>query len=433
MLPKLQNQVLLSRLLTRSGDQAWDFALPVTLVLLFPQQLGLIAALFLANKIGQFLFQPALTGVVDRWRRSHTAYLGTALQLVSVLGAAACLFSLSTKSIAASPNALSFQDWTLIAGITAASVTSALGSGLMEIAVGSDWIPTLVRAEELAQVNSRMKQIDLATEVLSPVLAGLLLGMSSPAKPLWGFSLVVLWNAVSFVPEIFLLRSVFKRSQALQALPSGLSERTTSLLEKTRKGWNNFWQHSASLVMIAYAFLWLSALSPHGVLLTSFLKGGWQLSEFELGIFRGAGAVFGLLATLCFPPVVRRFGVVKGSLVFISLQAVAVLTALPFFYFRTLDGFIFLTLILFSRIGLYGFSMGEMEIRQRSIAPGQRGEINGVATALTSFATLIHYGAGTLVGEQAQFVWMVALSVVAVCCGAATYYLWYKRIGRSHL
>jgi iron-regulated transporter 1 len=128
---------------------------------------------------------------------------------------------------------------------------------------------------------------------------------------------------------------------------------------------------------------------------------------------------------------VRRLGVLKGSLAFIALQAISVVAALPFFYSRTQDGLFFLVLILISRIGLYGFSMGEMEIRQRTIAVGQRGEINGVASALTSFATLILYGAGTRVEDHQQFSGMVILSVVSVCMAAGIYSYWYRKNKRT--
>ena len=187
----LHNQILLSRLLTRSGDQAWDFALPVTLVMLFPKNFSLVATIYFLTKVGQFLFQPTLAGVVDRWKRSHTAYLGTVLQLLSVLGAALCLYGLAQTVSSNTHATLTTIEWALIVGVTTASIVSSLGSGLMDIAVGNDWIPTLVSAEDLARVNSRLKQIDLSTEVLSPVLAGILLAMNTLASPLFGFSLVV--------------------------------------------------------------------------------------------------------------------------------------------------------------------------------------------------------------------------------------------------
>ena len=114
----LHNQILLSRLLTRSGDQAWDFALPVTLVMLFPKNFSLVATIYFLTKVGQFLFQPTLAEVVDRWKRSHTAYLGTVLQLLSVLGAALCLYGLAQTVSSMRCFCSSLMPWARAVGVS---------------------------------------------------------------------------------------------------------------------------------------------------------------------------------------------------------------------------------------------------------------------------------------------------------------------------
>jgi iron-regulated transporter 1 len=90
--------------------------------------------------------------------------------------------------------------WPLLAGITLGTVVSNLGSGLMDIAVGKDWIPVLVAKERLPVVNSRLQTLDLLTEVLSPVIAGLILANASHSRDLTGLGIIAAWNVVSFVP-----------------------------------------------------------------------------------------------------------------------------------------------------------------------------------------------------------------------------------------
>lgn len=424
----LEKKILISRLLTRSGDQAWDFALPVTLVTLYPQSFSLIASIFLASKVGVFLLQPFVAGVIDRWQRLRVAAFGTTLQLLSVVVVALCLVVIVSSTAMPMTPKFQFPFYASVFGIILGSVGASLGANLMDIAIGNDWIPVAVAPENLARMNSRIKQMDLLTEVLSPVLAGLLLTLATPEFRLFGFWLVVTWNVLSFVPEYLILRGVFLGSKELQLLECpAISSMRTGVLKKTIDGWRGFVTHPAALAMVAYACLWLSALSPHGVLLTSFLKGGWNLSEASLGFFRGSGALFGLLATLFFLPVTKRFGLLRGSLFFILFQGMALLISLPFFHSQTAGGFVFLSLVLISRIGLYGFSMGEMEIRQRYVAEGQRGAVNGVASALTSFATLVLFGAGTLVASHDQFYWLVWLSTAAVLVGAVLFIYWLKR------
>jgi iron-regulated transporter 1 len=429
----LENRILLSRFLTRSGDQAWDFAVPLALVFLFPKQFSLVAFLFFVSKLGTVIVQPWLAGVIDRWKRVHTAYLGTVMQGASVALVSVCLVLLTHLSKAPQELTHSGEFYFLFSLLALGTVTSNLGAGLMDIAVGNDWIPALVPAERLANVNSRLKQLDLFTEVTSPVLAGALMAFSAAGSPLFGFLWIAAWNLLSFLPEILLLRSVFMSSNELQqatAEPSILEK--TSLLKKLTAGWVLFRRQPAAWAMVAYACLWLSALSPHGVLLTSFLRGAWNLSESSLGVFRGLGAVFGLLATVFFPLVRRRWGLLSGTRAFILFQTAMVLACFPFFLSPWAGGWAFLGCILLSRIGLYGFSLGETEIRQTFIPEGQRGSVNGVAGALTSLASLVLFGLGSLLSTADQFLWLVVISMCAVTLGALVFSLWMRRVTLSH-
>ncbi|NBW81921.1 ABC transporter substrate-binding protein [bacterium] len=417
-------KILLSRMLTRSGDQAWDFAIPICLVSLFPSQFSLVAFLYLVSKLGSFVFQPWLAGIIDRWKRLNTAALGTGLQLVSVVLVTACIFRLSQT---ADPQFALWRQphlWPVLFGIALGTVVSNLGSGLMDIAVGKDWIPVLVSKDRLPVINSRLQTLDLMTEVLSPVMAGLILAHASHSRDLTGLAIIAAWNVVSFVPEILLLRSVFESSSLLREIISADPGSREGLVEKTKLGWSKFIRQSTAPVMIANAFLWLSALSPHGVLLTGFLKSGWNLPETTLGIFRGLGAVFGLLATVVFPWFHRRLGLVPATRLFIVFQALVVLLSFPFFYTESAGGLVFLALILLSRIGLYGFCLGETEIRQRWIPQGQRGQVNGVAGALTSFATLVLFGLGSLLGDKNNFIFMIVISICSVLAGAVLFLRW---------
>lgn len=430
---KVSQKLLVSRFLTRMGDQAWDFAVPVTVAVLFPNQLSLVAAIFFATKAGLFLLQPRVAAFIDHWSRWHTAVAGVVVQLLSVLLVAACLVLLVEQpEMAHGGSNLSGLSVGLLVAIACGSIASSLGSGVLDIAVGQDWLPLVIEKQQLSTVNSQMKRLDLLTEVVAPVISGVLLSLHFESLPLAGLILVALWNALSFVPELILLRSVFSSSSELKTLNITVAEeRTGSFLDGLLFGWRDFFSHSVALSMVAYSCLWLSVLSPHGVLLTSFLKGSWQISETILGVFRGAGAVFGLSATFLFPRIRRRFGLTKASALFIQFQAVSVILALVFFVTESLNGLAFLVMILFSRIGLYGFSLGEAEIRQLNIAAGLRGKINGVASALNSLATLLLFALGTLLPSQEEFFVLVIVSVCSVFAGAVFFHVWRQRAAQG--
>lgn len=88
--------------------------------------------------------------------------------------------------------------------------------------------------------------------------------------------------------------------------------------------------------------------------------------------------------------------------------------------------YVFLGCILLSRIGLYGFSNGEFEIRQRLIPEGKRGELNSLSHLMTTLATLILFGAGSLLSNTEDFKYLVYGSLVAVLLANLVFIQWTK-------
>ena len=136
-----------------------------------------------------------------------------------------------------------------------------------------------------------------------------------------GFYLVALWNVMSFYPEYVLLNQILNKHPELNNKKIVSQAAKSGFIEKLKKGWSSFIHQPVSLLVVSYALLWISVLSPHGVLLTAFLKGGWLMPEPLIGSFRALGAVFGLSATFIFPHVHKRFGPVRTGKIFISFQA----------------------------------------------------------------------------------------------------------------
>ncbi|CAN5415291.1 hypothetical protein BH10BDE1_BH10BDE1_27790 [soil metagenome] len=422
----LSAKMLTGRLLTRSGDQAWDFAVPLVLLHLLPGELRVAALYFLLIRVATVVFLPRLSMLIDRLDRLKSATLGIVLQLCGVVAGFTSIVWLPTGE---TPHLQSTGFVVAFIALVISGIVSQLGSSFMDIAIANDLVPSTFNGPELTKFNSRLRQVDLATEVGSPVVTGLLLLVSTPEHPLTGFTLVALWNVLSFFPEYLILKSIFSERTDLNEKPIVLdSSRTKPILLKIRDGWRSFFQEPIALVMTAYATLWLSALSPHGVLLTAFLKDGWRLPDWSIGLFRGLGAVFGLIATLLVPFFAKRISIEKSSLAFLAFQAISLVIGLGFFFVNNTIGQVgFLVAVLLSRIGLYGFSLGEMQIRQTEVAPAVRGEVNGFASALTALATIGLYSAGVALPETEDFKSLVVLSVGFVLVALVIYFLWYRR------
>jgi solute carrier family 40 (iron-regulated transporter), member 1 len=420
LITSVSSRLLVGRLLTRSGDQAWDFAVPIVLLKILPDQLRIAALYYLLIRLLSVILIPRIASMIDTKDRVSVIRIGLVMQFVGVFFGGLSIYALWSLE-------------TLTPGVFVVLVLSglvgSLGASLMDIAIASDLAPSIFSGQELSKFNSRFRQVDLTTEVGAPVLAGLLLTVSDAQIPLLGFLLVVLWNLISFFPEFGILRSVFKERPELNKKSITISEGLNKpFIQKLIHGWRAFFNQPTALVMIAYALLWVSVLSPHGVLLTGFLQDGWRLPELVIGLFRGSGAFFGLAATLLFPFALKYMSVERVSGFFLGFQGLTVLVAYGLFLAGGESGQIgFLILVLLSRIGLYGFSLGEVQIRQERIAPELRGQVNGFASALTGMATITLFSAGATLPTTQDFRYLVLLSVTGVLSSFVIYMFWMTR------
>ena len=404
-------KILFSRFLTRFGDQAWDFAIPLVLISIFPGQLQNVAGYYLISKVAQFFLNPIILRWIDHLPRATIYKLGIGSQTFAVL--------VTWILITQFQRTLEIHDvayfWLVYLSLGLVGIIGSLGSTLMEISVGYDLAADLVPKENLATFNSHLKRIDLFTEVTAPIFAGAVLLIPNGSVLNVGFTIIALLNFITFVPEYLLLSSIkelanIKGRQEVKLYVNPIQE--------FKSGIKDFNDSKFVVPMVAYAFLWLSVLSPHGVLLAGYLKDGNKLSEFHISIFRGMGAFFGMIPTFIFPVMNKKWGLIFTSKLFLGFQAICVLVGAIFLSMNTDNSiYLFLLMILLSRIGLYGFSIGEAEARQIFIPSHLRGRINGVGVSLTSFATLILFAFGTLMPTSSDFSILVWTSTSSVLIG----------------
>lgn len=418
--------MLFGRLLTRSGDQAWDFAVPLVLLQILPGEFRVAALYFLLIRVAMVLFLPRISQIIDQVDRLKAAQFGIFLQLIGVIAGLFCVIAISKLTL---PNFHSLTFNLIFSVMILSGIVSQLGSTFMDISIATDLVPSSFEGDQLASFNSRLRQVDLFTEVVSPVITGALLLLTLSSWPLLGFSIIAMWNIFSFFPEYGILKSIFNERPELKRKLLRVDESAKqSILKRLKRGWSSFFKQPVAPVMLAYALLWFSVLSPHGVLLTAFLRDGWKLPELTIGVFRGLGAVFGLLATVLFPLAVKKMSVKKTAFIFLAFQTTVLVIGYYFFLRGDQFGQLgFLALILFSRVGLYGFSLGEMQIRQTSIAPEVRGEVNGFASALTALATLGIFSVGVALPSTEDFRYLVFSSVAFVVLALGVYWRWSRK------
>jgi iron-regulated transporter 1 len=407
-----QSKILLSRFFTRFGDQAWDFAVPLVLIQLFPGKIQLISFLYLFSKIIQIFFGPSFQRKIDHSTRLSIYKIGIGYQTLAM----AFMWIFISALFLTKMEESFFNYLVIFISFGALSSIANLGSSLMDTAVGFDLAIDVLPEEELTLFNSRLKRLDLLTEVTSPIFTGLILSFFSGKSEFYGFSIVAILNLLTFLPEYLLLKSIPNINQGkILKIKSANNEPGFATLLKN--SFVELKEKPYTPVIISYALLWLSILSPHGVLLTSYLKDGAHVSELIIGAFRGLGAIFGLIPTFLYPILKNKYGTTRTSKLFLLSQFIFVTLAGISFYIFDNNILPFLIFILFSRIGLYGFSIGETELRQHLIPKKMRGEINGIANSITSFATLLLFFMGTIFGDIKTFGIMIVISIDAVGLG----------------
>ena len=416
----IERKLLLGRLLTRSGDQAWDFVIPFALLHVFPGRLQIAAFYYLIIKIGTFLLTTSAGKWMDSSQRGTVVRAGVWIQFFAVLGGMASFWYLDQ----AVHHGSSFADLSVVglfAILCLFGTFASIGSIITDIAVGNDLAPAMVSSDRLTWFNSWLRRIDLGTEVGAPILAGVIYAQESSQIHLVGLLLIALWNLISFVPEYLLLKNVVDNSQLQKQITTSTQTWKDLLQVDFRQAITN----PIFPLIFSYALLWLSVLSPHGVLLAGYLKDQMSMPESEIGLFRGLGALFGLISTISFPYLVGKIGLIKSSKSHLAFQGVTLVIGIIAFYVNhSFAIYIFLGCILLSRIGLYGFSNGEFELRQRLIPEAKRGELNSLSHLMTTLATLVLFAAGSLLPDTADFKYLVYGSLAAVIAANVVFLKW---------
>gem|GEM_PF-418341 len=429
ILPSMFNRLLLSRFLTAAGDYAWDLAVPLVCASVFSDPLRYAALLFLLNRIGLIVLIPPVARWMDGARVRTTLRLATGIQAVAVTLAGFALTGLYETSLQTSQPDMGVEA-VLFFLLLAGYIASGLGHAMMEIAIDNHWIPGLLTEAQYSAINARLRLIVLLTEASVPPVTGLWLTFAGlQMGPMIGFYGVAGFNFFTFVFEYIFLVGILNRKPEFEAVSAHRSPVAHAPpLPGMWNRWRLFARHPLALVFVASSCLWFTVLSPHSALLTVFLRVHYTLSEWTLSLFRGGAAFAGAIATFLFPVAEKRLGLTKASGVFISFQAVCLLAAAAaLFYPATIPLAVCLGAIVLSRIGLYGYTLGDTQLRQRHIAEHERAGIVGMARSLHNMGTLLIYTGAAVYATPEDFPFLGLSTATAITTGAVLFVVWRVR------
>ena len=478
--------LLASHACTKLGSKAWEFVTPLLLLqfsdgtLIAPTVFGLAIFGF------KFAFGPAAGRWMDHTERMRVIRYGIALQAVGVVSAlgvlgllvlqrnssssdaltaalggggmdAAAEMQAATATEAAAPESVITSGGAppattaglpigLLVAMVACGCAEALGALVSSVAVKKDWVPSIFAPTDptLSRMNTAMANIDLIAEIVGPLGAGLALQFFG-GDAAGGFVLVGLANVVTFGVELVLLRNVFLSNAQLQAPKPVPTPTAASSGEGSGScggccscgffsAWPAFTSHPSGipLLVISYALLYFTVLSPHGVVLTAYLQTR-ALSPPALATFRALGALAGVAGMGAFRMLSERLGLRRLATLHLWVLALAVAGAASSFAAThgssglTTPMTCFLGLVVLSRFGLYGFDVAVLQLQQVHVDETLRGSVGAVESSLCSLgtATLL---VGTLLtsasGNANAFDVLVYASSGFVGSAALTYTAW---------
>jgi iron-regulated transporter 1 len=198
---------------------------------------------------------------------------------------------------------------------------------------------------------------------------------------------------------------------------------------------------------LSLALLYLTVMS-FGTLMTAYLKYS-GLKEAELSIYRGFGALSGIAATLVFPTLHKKYGlIITGAAAIWTQLLCLVLAATPAIIISLLNRqgteqesntpsvlairLLVVGLIL-SRFGLWGFDLAVNQILQETVSSANLGSVNGVQGSLQSLFQMLGYVAGVVIWRPAQFSLLMMGSVAAVGAAAVLFTLYGLRVRFNHM
>mmetsp|Transcript_7181 Transcript_7181/g.13313 ORF Transcript_7181/g.13313 Transcript_7181/m.13313 type:complete len:543 (+) Transcript_7181:163-1791(+) len=462
------------------GDRLWLFAIPMLFAEIWS---GSFLAVGLYNLIlyaALIVIMPISGWLIDRISRMRLMAL--AIVVDNVFVCLACMLTFSTSFFIGDDETL----WWILGGTTACSIVAQFFANTSTIALEKDWMPVIVGEEKsaLSRFNSWLRRIDLACKFIAPMIFAILLQKITAHRPTRiriGSSFVLVWNAISMLPEILLSYSVYANSPQLSVRDrSSQSKNESEKQEDTKfamdgddmirdiedhfnsrqqgccsrlasccakwpiigplcEGWGEWMKSDITSISLGYTLLYASVLAP-GPLLTAYLK-TIGLPDIVIGLSMGLGAVFGLIGTVIFEPLSRCASLPRIGLATIWLWCIFLAPTLVVFLptsskstntsldslldvSAVVKGYILLSTVTVGRIWLWAFDLAETQILQQYVDQDRRGRVAATQSSIATLWTLVIYGLSVVYHKPEQFNYLVFFSFGFVFMGAVFTSFW---------
>jgi len=451
--------VLVSYLASSLSERSFLFGLPVVLATA-PDSFSAIAFVAFVTSLFTFVCGPAAGHVLDRLPRFYGL-----VSCLLVQAAAIVVALVATYNLFASPTVQPLKHAPLYPLLLAASCVERLAAIVSDVAYERDWLVQLAGREDqaaLAEVNATVRRLDLACEIIGPLVFGVVLASFGPlsamgmcalgAALILPMQIALLVGARAFAGPLLTRKKRKKRRRAASSKAALKEEeeaggRVRRALVRTAgkpvaaltKGWKIYLAQPVLAASLAYVMLHFNTcLSPSSLLSAYLSESGVSVAANAL--FRGSSAAMGFIATILFPVFVARRGVLAtGSAALVFMAGMVTLAGVTYGLFlegaasggATVPLGVFLACVMCSRFGLWLYEMANLQIHQTAISERQMGSVSMTEMSLCSLSELVMFAcASALESSFALMVLVSSLSVVAAC---GIFVRWERSVDRGEL
>eukprot|EP00250_Pteridium_aquilinum_P015300 c22508_g1_i2 orf=106-1806(+) len=410
-------------------ERAWRFALPALVALLSDNLLPVALNSFVGQLV-VFVGGPLVGALMDSMPRVLAFTFLSFMQTVSILVSAAMVLHATNSGLVLGSSALSLvqQPWFFV--LVCASAVDRITGLATGVAFERDWVVLLAGQTQtvaLAKANAMLRRVDLICEIIGPFLFGLALSKYNPVKCV----LISCAIAVVSLPLLILLvQRTYNLSRGALDRPSTSMDRNLSVslgLEIFTQGWLLYLMQPILPASIAYVLLSFNTVLAPSSLMTTFLTQR-GLNPAVIGSYRGACAVMGFLATYLASVVIAKFGTIKAGALSLTYQALLLLSAVLLYTFGPMETqgtlFLFLLLVVLSRLGHWAYDMVIAQIFQTAVPQSNANVVSAAEMSLASFAEMVMLAVAIVANDVSHFGALAGLSMTAVAVAACLYWAW---------
>mmetsp|Transcript_12789 Transcript_12789/g.18629 ORF Transcript_12789/g.18629 Transcript_12789/m.18629 type:complete len:336 (-) Transcript_12789:36-1043(-) len=308
--------------------------------------------------------------------------------------------------------------------------------------ISKEWVASLFGSNKnyhdydqsygLSKANARLSQIDLVVATICPIMISW--GIES-----FGYNKVISILIAQHLAGSFII--VFSAKRAISSHPS-LTLHVIEAKEQERKGSKgasftsvyNSLPVQTKLVSLAYVLLYLSVLSPGGILNAwmNSLHGRIHVNEKMIAYAGSTSQLLGAVSTLISPYIIKYTPTLQHASALTQwTQSVCILFGAYSFYRitnydqygdeenkgGTVESFLllqFFARISLSRVGLWSFDLVERQLLQESVSKSNQTVFFNGEKSVAQISSLVMMGLCYIFSGSESFVVLVSVSVAAV-------------------